>query len=376
MDTLFIYNKSVNGQDFIGRDSEINQLYGSIKDKLEKKTALNPILYAPPKSGKNSLIEVVIDKLSKNNTLFTLTQINLFNVRTEKLLLKKICSNILNSHGVIKEQQQIVIAELAPLAEQLFIKSGNADIDHLPVDDKIIEQVFDLPERIAQEYGTNPLIYIQEFQEILLFDDSYKILKILERVISKHTNVCYIISGSLVNAMKSIFEEQKFFYGSVKRIELNPLGLRESVQFLNKAFLKTGRVISPQLATKLYNYVDGDPWYLQQLGELSYSSTRGFLTEGVLKQAFDCLMELHSYRFRMITSRLTRYQISFIKAILDNNLQLCSSETMIKYGFNSSANVKRLRDAVKKKELLTQHQEEWIFLDPLFKKWLKEVYFN
>jgi hypothetical protein len=78
----------------------------------------------------------------------------------------------------------------------------------------------------------------------------------------------------------------------------------------------------------------------------------------------------------MITSRLTRYQISFIKAILDNNNQLCSSETMKKYGFNSSANVKRLKDAVQKKELLTQEGDQWLFLDPIFKRWLKEIYFN
>ncbi len=376
MDTMFIYNKSVTGQDFIGREYEVNLLSKTILKKLSRESCLNPVIYAPPKSGKNSLIEVVINKLKKEGSLFTLCPINLFNVRTEKFLLKKICDCLLDSHGILAEQKKMVISDLAPLAEQFFVESINADIDHLPVKDDIIEQVLDLPQKLSEKYNTKPLVYIQEFQEILLFEDSYKIFKLIEKVISKHSFVCYIISGSLVNAMKNIFEEHKHLYGFVKKIELNKLEIKESSQFLNRAYLKTGRVISQQLSTKLYNFVEGHPWYLQQLGELSYSSTRGFLTEGVLQQACDCLMELHSYRFRMITSRLTRYQISFIKAILDNNNQLCSSETMKKYGFNSSANVKRLKDAVQKKELLTQEGDQWLFLDPIFKRWLKEIYFN
>ena len=61
---------------------------------------------------------------------------------------------------------------------------------------------------------------------------------------------------------------------------------------------------------------------------------------------------------------------------MDNVEQLCAADTMSYYGFNSSANVKRLKDAVKRKEILTEENGQWVFLDPLFKTWLKTVYFE
>jgi hypothetical protein len=61
---------------------------------------------------------------------------------------------------------------------------------------------------------------------------------------------------------------------------------------------------------------------------------------------------------------------------MDDVTQLSALDTMTQYGFNSSANVKRLKDAVQKKEILTEESGKWEFLDPLFKTWLRKVYFE
>ena len=49
-----------------------------------------------------------------------------------------------------------------------------------------------------------------------------------------------------------------------------------------------------------------------------------------------------------------------------------------KYSLNSSANVRRLKDALMKKEILTfeGQDERPVILDPLFEYWLKNHYFN
>ena len=49
----------------------------------------------------------------------------------------------------------------------------------------------------------------------------------------------------------------------------------------------------------------------------------------------------------------------------------------LKYGFNSSANVRRIKDALKKKEIITfDEKDEPVILDPLFEYWLTKYYFE
>ena len=56
---------------------------------------------------------------------------------------------------------------------------------------------------------------------------------------------------------------------------------------------------------------------------------------------------------------------------------LHASEVIRKYGLNSSANVKRVKDALMKKEILTFEEEDKPeFLDPLFEYWIKKYYFE
>ena len=49
-----------------------------------------------------------------------------------------------------------------------------------------------------------------------------------------------------------------------------------------------------------------------------------------------------------------------------------------KYSLNSSANVRRLKDALMKKEILTFVGEDAkpVILDPLFEYWLRNYYFK
>ena len=142
------------------------------------------------------------------------------------------------------------------------------------------------------------------------------------------------------------------------------------------SILKAGRVVPKELAQHIYSLTDGHPWYTQQLADTAFGLTRGYLMEGIINQAFELLMELHSYRFRLVTSRLSLFQLNMLKAILDGAEKLSAAETMSKYELQSSANVNRLKEALEKKEIIEFTKKGAEFLDPLFKRWMKEKYFG
>ena len=57
-------------------------------------------------------------------------------------------------------------------------------------------------------------------------------------------------------------------------------------------------------------------------------------------------------------------------------LKFSSSDVIEKYGLNSSANVRRVKDALRKKEVITfNEKDEPVILDPLFEYWIRRYYF-
>ena len=93
--------------------------------------------------------------------------------------------------------------------------------------------------------------------------------------------------------------------------------------------------------------------------------------------ALKILISIHEPRFMAIVNDLTDHQLSLLRAVLDGVVRFSSSDVIEKYGLNSSANVRRVKDALKKKEVLTfNEKDEPVILDPLFEYWVSKKFFE
>ena len=102
-----------------------------------------------------------------------------------------------------------------------------------------------------------------------------------------------------------------------------------------------------------------------------------YINEGILLQALKTLISIHEPRFISIVNDLTDHQLSLLRAVLDGVVKFSASDVIEKYKLNSSANVRRVKDALKKKEVLTfNDKDEPVILDPLFEYWVGKHYFN
>ena len=105
--------------------------------------------------------------------------------------------------------------------------------------------------------------------------------------------------------------------------------------------------------------------------------TKGNINEGILMEAVRMMLSLHEPRFMRMTDSLTVHQISLLKAVLEGVAKFSATEVIEKYALNSSANVRRVKDALCKKEIVTfNEREEARVLDPLFEHWLRKYYFE
>ena len=89
------------------------------------------------------------------------------------------------------------------------------------------------------------------------------------------------------------------------------------------------------------------------------------------------MLSVHIPRFTRIMDNLTDYQERMLKAVLDGVIKFSTTEVLDSYRLNSSANVKRLKDALMKKEVIAFNDKDEPFLpDTLFEYWLRKYYFG
>ena len=99
--------------------------------------------------------------------------------------------------------------------------------------------------------------------------------------------------------------------------------------------------------------------------------------EPVFVDALKYILAIHEPRFKDIMNGLTTHQVSLLKATIDGVTRFSSADVIRKYGLNSSANVKRVKDALMKKEvLLFDENDNPVLEDPLFEYWVKKYYFE
>lgn len=361
MDIPFDYKNAVVGADFLSRKKELNTITNYLRQKQ------NVLIYDSPKTGKRSLVQQTLLNLQKLAYPFKVCNVNLFNVRSSDVLFRNMAHQIASGiSNTLEEWNEF---------SQKYLANASLDSEEHLTDEQI-KNIINLPERLSEEYQTNYIVYFEDFQNILLFDDPDAVFKILEKEWKGHVATTYLITGSQVNAMKHIFEEVKYFYRFAEYLPLAPLEEKAVTDQIMRTFLKVGRVVDQNLAEMIYESVGGHPSYIWQISSIAFNLTKGYLNDKIVQEAIYSVLAIHDTYFRSIVDDLSNYQISFLRAIYDGVTRFSSVSIIEQYKLNSSANVHRLKEALKKKEIVTfDEKDEPVIIDPLFKIWLTKFYF-
>ena len=374
MDSPFEYNKYVSGAQFIGRNKEVAHLCSLLREHN------NVLIYGPAKIGKKSLVYNSMELLKHDHKDITFCDLNLFNIRCIEAFMLRYTNEIVSHFAASETEWNAIMHRYIPSAPYMMDPTSlQPQFTYTTKDlltDAQIEQILMLPDKLAHEYGTHVIFYFRQFQDILLFDDPHRIFLLLEKVWKTQTGTNFIITGDRFNAMEEIFQEKKYFYHFAHHLELAPIEEKVFVEYIVKGFQKAGKVIHPDQASTIYNLVEGDPWYTQHLASICFYLTKGFVNEGIIKQASEHLINIHDFEFHSIVYSLSKYQVRMIKAALEGITKFTSADVLDKYRLNSSANVSRLKEALTKKEIITFNEKKpATFLDPLFKLWFTNYFF-
>lgn len=338
---------------------------------------VNTVLISPRRWGKTSLVQKVC-RLAQSDKL-KVVYLDIFSCRSERDFYDAFASAILKQTSSKLdewlEHAKLYLSRISPkiswgpdpttdLSISLEINPKSNDID----------EILQLPEKIAQKKSYNIVVCIDEFQQIAEFKDSKTFQKRLRSVWQLQKSVSYCLLGSIRHLMNELFEKRSLpFYKFGDAIYLPKIGTSHWVEYICGRFKATGKQISRELAEKICQTVDNHSSYVQQLAWLVWIHTDKVATEQDFKEAYLDIIDQNTPLSEKQTESLTTYQTNFLRAIIDGvHSEFTTQEILHKYQLGSSANVSIVKRALVKKELIEIEKRQVVIPDPVMEVWLKK----
>ena len=379
MASAFIYDKYVTGKNFVGRRMECTILSNLLE------AGENVYIYGKPESGKMSLVQQSLFNMRLAGKMFMVGQLDLFNVRRLDDFLLRFGDAVIRACASVPEEYAGIVAEYLSGTHFVFDPArfsscGEVVSLNWEMDRNDISSMLSLPMKVSQGRNMPFYMVISEFQNLMMADDFENLFKVMEEVMagkSGENKSSFILLGSQVNAMKLIFEEKKWFWRLINPVQLQNVEDREIIEHVVKGFASGGKVIERELILGACRLFRSDMWRINHFFAICDSMSKGYINEGILMDALRAMIALNEPHFKWIINDLTDHQLSLVRATLDGVKRFSASDVIEKYSLNSSANVRRVKDALKKKEVLTfDEKDEPVILDPLLEYWLNKYYFE
>lgn len=376
-----MYSKYVTGKGNIGRKTEARAIANLLGQ------GENIVIYEAPKTGKTSLVQQAFFNMKSSGADFVSAGVSLLNVRTLRDLTTRLGSEVLHAAYGSPQDYTPIVEALLPGTHFVFDPQRYADCGEIlslnwELDQGDLKAALSLPYRAARKCGRKIYVLLDEFQNIMLTEDGDRACRLMEEVFREldaedKAAASYIFSGSKVNAMHEIFGTKKYFFRQAERVKIGEIDTREIIDHVIRGLLASGKVIDRDLLLGVCKLFRNNICYINHFSAICDSLTKGYIMEPILNEALSTIVSIHEPRFIATMEDLTTFQVSLLRAVLDGQTKFTSSDVIEQYALNSSANVRRLRDALCKKEIIT-FSDNGVpsVIDPLFEYWARRYYFG
>lgn len=370
----FVFGKAAEGTFFTDRIEDAKRLHANLTH------GINTILISPRRWGKTSLVKKVIADINRPDIKPVF--IDIFQCKSEYEFYHAFASAVIKqTSSRLDEWVETAKNFLSNISPKFSFGSDpmndfSLSFEWNPKDDTETD-ILQLPEKIAQKKNVHLVICLDEFQQIADFSDTLKFQKKLRSAWQHQQNVTYCMFGSKKHLMENIFNDKGMpFYKFGDMMFLKKIPTEEWVPFICAKFQETGKIISPELASKICEATEDLSSYVQHLAWVVWYKTDKVVTNKDVTAAIDDLLEQNKVFFQREVEQLSELQLNFLRALANGVTTGFSRKDVIKkYRLESSANVQSVKKALLKKDLINVDGQEISFNDSLFKQWLKRQTF-
>lgn len=359
----FKYAEVVTGEDFVNREDELKEL---ISDLL---SGQNVILYSPRRYGKTSLIKETFRCIG--NRAITV-YVDLYGIMSGEVLAQRMTNQLMTGAYTTLDKLKKAIEEvLAAVSARIEIELGVVSVRLVwdrEREQATLEEIFDLPQKIAEKQHKKMIVAFDEFQEITELD-GIRIEKLLRSKIQHHKDVAYLFAGSKVSMMVEMFGSyERAFYKFGKIMPIGKISSEKLKEFIVDKFKATGKIIEKNTLDKILAFVSGHPYFAQLLCHEMWLMSKDKILDEVFQKTVELITARNADLYTQLFDGLAKHQkILLIGMCKNSHLSLYSKEFMMKYSLTPSK-IQVALAGLKKKRIIENGEIADIFL----KEWVKK----
>ena len=223
-----------------------------------------------------------------------------------------------------------------------------------------------------KQSGKRIYIAIDEFQQIAEYPESGA-EALLRSYIQFLPNVYFIFAGSKQHIMTDMFLSAKRpFYQSSQIVSLPLIDITKYLSFANRWMEKKGLSFCGETFGYLYDSVDGQTWYVQDILNRLYQNGRE-ITVNEIKAVTRELVNEQEVAFCNYYDSLTDNQALLLSAIACDGKtpSVLSQEFISKYSLPAASSVSLALKTLLQREFVYKYNGNYIVYDRFFGMWLR-----
>ena len=369
----FVFGVATSGENFTDREKETERLLRNFKN------GVNTVLISPRRWGKTSLVRKA-GSLAASAAL-KVVYLDIFSCRDERDFYNAFAAAVLRqTSSKLEEWLDDIRQFLSRLSPKVTFGTDPMTDFSLSLDlnpqSREVDEILDLPEKIARKKGCNIVVCIDEFQQIAEYQEKGT-EALLRSYIQFLPNVNFIFAGSKQHLMHEMFMSSKRpFYQSTQLLTIGPVNREAYACFAIRHFAEHGVQLPREVFDTIYDKFDGHTWYIQCLLNRLYGYNQNVDKE-LVAYATEQIVSEQSYSYADLLKAYSAGHIRLLKAIAREG---CVKEVLagdfisrhrLRAASSVSASLKKLLD----NELVYQTPCGYIIYDRFMNEWLRQQLF-
>jgi hypothetical protein len=239
---------------------------------------------------------------------------------------------------------------------------------------RLANEVFALPGRLAAERKRTVVVALDEFQAIDGFNGG-SVEHALRAAAQQQRQVGYVFAGSEPSLMEKMIGPRRPFYKAGPVMRLEKIAPDIFSAFIEARFAKSGLRAEPGLGAAIVDLAGNLPYDVQRLAHETWDDVKaaGGRKAGLdhLHATLARLLTEQDTMFEAIWQRLTLAQRAVLRAVvLQDGRELLSADVRRRYRLGGPSSIQGSLAALMKQDLLLKEDSRYVVVDSLLREWV------
>ncbi len=372
----FVYGEVVPSESFVDREVELGRLVADLAEGQKV------FLISPRRYGKSSLIRQALALLAQRGALTA--EVTVSSHSSYLSFLEGYARALASletrwdrartwlTDAITSTRPEIRYEADTPgpgrLAVAFPLAHSTRDVNRLA------NEVFALPGRVARERKRTVVVALDEFQAIEAFDGG-SVEHALRAAAQHQRTVGYVFAGSEPSLMDKMIGPRRPFYkaGPVIRLQKIPPDLFAAS--IERRFARSGIRPEEGLGAAVVDLAGNLPYDVQRLAHETWDTVKASggrrATFEDLHATLARLLAEQDTMFEAIWQRLTLAQRGVLRAVvLQGGRELLSADTRSRHRLGGPSSIQASLAALMKQDLLLKEDAQYVVVDSLLREWV------